>query len=89
MLLHLPGAVSELVNVGIGFTTTVGVIASPEHPSAVGITVKVTVTGVVPELVNEPDMFPLFGLVIPVISGWSFVQLNIVPGTTGLVERVI
>ena len=43
---------------GVGFTSTVAVIDEPIHPFAVGVIVKVTVTGAVVVLVNVPLILP-------------------------------
>jgi hypothetical protein len=51
---------------GVGFTNTVAVVEGPEHPLAVGIIVKVTVTGDVVVFVNAPEIFPLPLAAIPV-----------------------
>ena len=61
---------------GIGFTNTVAVIGAPGQPLAVGVMVKVTVTGALVVLVNEPLMFPLPLAGIPVTATVLFlVQL--------------
>ena len=44
---------------GVGFTNTVAVMAVPGHPFAVGVIVKVTVTGAFVVLVKLPLMLPL------------------------------
>ena len=44
---------------GVGLTRTVAVIAGPTQPFAVGVIVKVTVTGAVVVLVSVPEMLPL------------------------------
>ena len=43
---------------GVGFTSTVAVIAGPGQPLADGVIVKVTSTGTKVLLVNEPLMLP-------------------------------
>ena len=43
---------------GVGLTRTVAVIAAPGQLFAVGVIVKVTVTGALVVLVNEPEMLP-------------------------------
>ena len=53
------------VTVGIGLTTTVAVIGGPEQLLALGVMVKVTVTGVVTLLVNMPLIFPFPAAGIP------------------------
>ena len=67
---------------GSGFTNTVAVIDGPGQPLAVGVMVKVTVTGALVVLVNEPLMFPLPLAGIPVTATVLFlVQLKVVPAT--------
>ena len=67
---------------GVGFTSTVAVIAGPGHPLAVGIMVNVTVTGALVVLVNAPLMLPLPLAAIPVTATVLFlVQLKVVPLT--------
>ena len=44
---------------GVGFTNTVAVMADPGHPFAVGVIVKVTVSGAFVVLVKLPLMLPL------------------------------
>lgn len=53
---------------GVGFTSTDAVIGAPGQPLAVGVIVKVTVTGAVVVLVNVPLMFPLPLAAIPVTA---------------------
>ena len=50
---------------GMGFTTTVAVIAVPGQPAAVGVIVKVTVTGDVVVLVKIPVISPVPLAAIP------------------------
>ena len=67
---------------GVGFTSTVAVIGAPAHPLAVGVIVKVTVTGALVVLVSVPLMSPLPLAGIPVaVPVLSLVQLNVDPGT--------
>ena len=67
---------------GIGFTSTVAVIALPAHPLAVGVIVNVTVIGALVVFVNAPLIFPLPLAAIPVTKPvLSLVQLKIVPET--------
>ena len=63
---------------GVGFTVMVKLCAAPVQPLAVGVTVMVAVTGVVPVLmaVNDP-MFPLPEAGRP-MELLLFVQLNVV-----------
>jgi hypothetical protein len=57
-------------------TVTVAVIGGPGHPLAVGVIVKVTVTGAVVVLVNEPLILPVLLAAIPVTATVLFlVQL--------------
>jgi hypothetical protein len=44
---------------GVGFINTVAVMVVPGHPFAVGVIVKVTVTGAFVVLVKIPLMLPL------------------------------
>ena len=61
---------------GVGFTSTVAVIGAPGQPLAVGVMVKVTVTGALVVLVNEPLILPLPPAPIPVtVTVLSLVQL--------------
>src|SRR5258705_9487436 len=70
------------VMVGVGFTTTVAVLAVPGQPLAVGIMVKVTVICALVVLVNEPLILPLPLAAIPVTVPVLFlVQLKLVPAT--------
>lgn len=43
---------------GVGLTSTVAVTGVPGQPFAVGVTVKVTVTGALVVLTNDPLIFP-------------------------------
>ena len=51
---------------GVGFTSTVAVIAAPVHPLAVGVIVNVTVTGAVVVLVSVPLILPVPLAAMPV-----------------------
>ena len=67
---------------GVGFTSTVAVIAAPGQALAVGVIVKVTVIGALVVLVNEPLMLPLPLAAMPVtLTVLSLVQLYTVPAT--------
>jgi len=67
---------------GIGFTTTVAVIGVPLQLFAVGVIVKVTVTGPVVVLVNVPLISPAPLAAMPVTAALlSLVQLYTVPAT--------
>ena len=52
--------------VGVGLTNTVAVIAAPGQPLAVGVIVKVTVTGTEVVLVSVPKILPDPLVAIPV-----------------------
>ena len=54
------------LTVGVGFTTTVAVIAVPGQPFAVGVMVNVTVTLALVVLVNDPVISPLPLAAMPV-----------------------
>ena len=75
---------------GVGFTSTVAVMAVPVQPLAVGVIVKVTVTGAVVVFVSEPLILPeplaAMPVTVPVLSR---VQLNVVPGTEPLSAMVV
>jgi len=61
---------------GVGFTSTVAVIGVPEQPLAVGVMVKVTVTGALVVLNKLPLIFPEPLAAIPVtVPVLSLVQL--------------
>ena len=76
--------------VGVGFTSTVAVIGLPEQPLAVGVIVKVTVTGALVVLVSVPLMLPLPFAAIPVtLALLSLTQLNTVPATLPLNTIVV
>jgi hypothetical protein len=67
---------------GEGFTMTVAVIGVPGQLLAVGVIVKVTVTGALVVLVNAPLMLPAPEAAIPVTVAVLFrVQLKVVAGT--------
>ena len=57
---------------GVGLTITVAVIGAPGQPLAVGVIVKVTVTGALVVLVNVPDILPeplaAMPVTVPVLS---------------------
>tara|TARA_R100000935_G_scaffold30179_1_gene50507 strand:- start:73 stop:528 length:456 start_codon:yes stop_codon:yes gene_type:complete len=67
--------------VGVGFTITVAVIGDPVQEFAVGVIVKVTITGAVVVLVKIPVIFPLPLAAIPVTEGLFLVQLKAVVAT--------
>ena len=61
---------------GVGFTSTVAVMAAPGQPLAVGVIVNVTVIGALVVLVNAPLIFPEPLAAIPVtVPVLSLVQL--------------
>ena len=69
-------------SLGIGFTSKLAVIGVPGQPLAVGVMVKVTVTGPVVKLVSVPDMLPAPLADIPVTVIVLFlVQLYVVTVT--------
>ena len=53
---------------GVGLTRTVAVIAAPGQLFAVGMIVKVTVTGALVVFVKEPEMLPEPEAAIPVTA---------------------
>ena len=78
------------VIVGIGLTTTVAVIGGPGQLLALGVIVKVTVTGVVILLFNTPLMFPLPAAgTPPTVPILSLVQVYVVPATLPLNTIVV
>lgn len=70
---------------GIGFTTTVALKPGPVQPLAIGVMVKVTVTGALLVFVKLPLIVPepLAGMPVTVAT-LSRVQLNTVPATLPL-----
>ena len=67
---------------GVGLTRTVAVIAAPGQLFAVGVIVKVTVTGALVVLVSEPDMLPEPEAAMPVTAtALSLVHAYVVPDT--------
>jgi hypothetical protein len=77
------------VAVGVGFTSTVAVIGVPAQPLAVGVIVKVTVTGAVVVLVSVPEILPAPLAAIPVAATvLSLTQLNTVPATLPVITIV-
>lgn len=67
---------------GVGFTNTTAVTDAPVQPLAIGVIVKVTATGALVVLVNEPLILPLPLAAIPVAAiVLSLVQLKVVPLT--------
>lgn len=65
---------------GVGFTSTVAVMDEPVQPLAVGVIVKVTVTGAFVVLVNVPLILPVPLAAMPVTETvLSLVQLKLVP----------
>ena len=57
--IHAGLGVAEMVITAFGFTVTVAVIDGPLQPFAVGMIVKVTVTGNAVVLLSDPMMLPL------------------------------
>ena len=67
---------------GFGYTRTSAIIGVPGQPLAVGVMVKVTVTGPLVVLVSEPLISPLPLAAMPVaVATLSLVQLYVVAGT--------
>jgi len=78
------------VAVGVGFTVTVAVIGAPEQPLAVGVMVKVTVTGALVVLLSVPEILPEPLAAIPVtVATLSLTQLNTVPATVPFITMVV
>ena len=86
------------LTVGVGFTSTVAVMDAPGQPLAVGVMVKVTVTGALVVLVNMPLILPAPLAAIPVtVTVLFLVQLKVVPETApdntivviGLAEQIV
>ena len=76
------------LTVGVGFTVIVNVIGVPEQPLAVGVTVNVATTGLVPLLVKAVKgivSVPEAAIPIEVVS---FVQLKVVPETFNVLAKV-
>jgi hypothetical protein len=68
------------IALGVGFTITVAVIGVPTQPLAIGVIVKVTVTGAVVVLVSVPLIFPLPFAAMPVTEAvLSLVHVYVVP----------
>ena len=64
------------VMVGRGLTVAVAVIGVPLQPFALGVIVKVTVTGAAVKLVRKPEISPLPLPAIPItVAVLSLVQL--------------
>ena len=73
---------------GVGCTVIVNVLANPKHPFAVGVTVTVATTGLVPEFVRAvAEMAPVPEAAIA-IEGVLFTQLNVVPDTPKALANV-
>ena len=78
------------VAVGVGFTVTVAVIGAPGQPLAVGVIVKVTVTGAAVVLLSVPLILPDPLAAIPVtVATLSLTQLNTVPATVPFMTIVV
>ena len=73
-LLHKPWSGTVFV-VGAGFTLIVKLLLNPGHPFAVGVTVMVPVSTVVPVLVNVNALISPFPVPDNPIDALSFVQL--------------
>jgi hypothetical protein len=63
------------VTVGAGFTVIMNVIGAPVQPFAVGVTVIVATTGVVPALIAVNEGISPVPLAASPIDGVLFVQL--------------
>ena len=61
--------------VGIGFTVISNVFALPGQPAAIGVTVMVAVTGVIPAFTVAKLLISVFPLPVSPIDGVLFVQL--------------
>ena len=68
---------------GNGLTVTVAVMEAPGQPLAVGVMVKVTVTGAPVLFTRLPVILPLplAGMLPPINPTLSLTQLNVVPLT--------
>src|SRR5258705_4309432 len=76
------GCVITPERTGSGLTVTVAVIGVPGQPFAVGVIVKVTVTGAAVVFVNVPLILPEPLAAIPVtVTVLSLTQLKVVPAT--------
>jgi hypothetical protein len=76
--------------VGVGFSNTVAVMGVPGQPLAVGVMVKVTVTGAVVVLVSVPLMLPAPLAAMPVAATvLSLVQLYTTPATALPVMAIV
>ena len=56
---HMACEAGEATIFGCGFTTTAAVIGVPGHTLAIGVMIKVTVTGALVVLVNDPLILPV------------------------------
>ena len=65
-------AVGVAAAFGVGLTSTVAVIGAPVQPLAVGITVNVTVCGVVVVLISVPEISPEPLAAMPVTTAVLF-----------------
>ena len=82
--------VGVTVSIKVGLTITVAVIDVPTHPFAVGVIVKVTVTGESVVFVNKPEMLPLPDTAMPVtVAVLLRVQLYVVPLTAPVITMVV
>ena len=79
---HMVWAAGVATASGVGFTRTVARIGAPGQPLAVGVMVKVTVTGAKVVLVSVPLILPVPLAAMPVTAALlSLVQLYVVPAT--------
>jgi hypothetical protein len=80
----------EGTTLGVGFTSTVAETGVPVQPLAVGVMVKVMVTGAVVVFVNRPAILPVPLAAMPVTGAVLFlVQLKLLPATRLLNEIVV
>ena len=67
---------------GVGLTRTVTNMGDPGHPLATGVTVNITITGILVLFTRLPVMFPLpLVATVPLTPGLSRTQLKVVPLT--------
>ena len=79
-----------MVGTGAGFTVTVALTGFPVQLPAIGVMVKVTVTGASVVFVRAPEILPVPLSAIPVTdSVLSLVQLKTVPSTFPLSAIVV
>jgi len=74
---------------GVGLTTTVAVIAAPTQPFAVGVTVKLTVTGALVVFVSVPEILPEPVAAMPVTVAVLFLVHAYVVPLTAPVKAIV